>query len=199
MNGYQSNGEYLDREFEWLRTRVRRVAAEREHRDLTGIRFGEPEEADAALLRTEEDRLRRQIDARLAAHRQEGLPELGLDRLCREHDLTEHERFVVLMLVPTAVAEPVGDEILAGLSAGSSAWTGAADAVLLLDPVGVDDWVRHRRLFASDGKLVAKGIIEVKEGTYVLGAAAGLSMDLFLTETAFRVVVGLDHEESTAD
>jgi hypothetical protein len=97
---------YLMAEFQWIKARSSRIGYQREDGIASGLtrsrrRAGLTEpvadcECRLTVLRSTEDRLRADIDTRLNLNRKVG-PEMGLDRLCREHGLDPFERLVLLI------------------------------------------------------------------------------------------------------
>lgn len=182
MKPFSSDCDYLDAEMAWVATRTRRMAAERDAK-VHGPGY---EEHELIRLRAEDERLRADIDRRLAVHRVEGTFTLGLDALC-ERGLDDQERLVVVLLLPAAIAATLGDQVLAG----SGAWVSGGELLWWLAPSTVGDWVLFRRIFEPEGRLRSTGIVEVRSGSE-LGAAATLSGSWFLSREAFDIVVGLD-------
>jgi hypothetical protein len=183
---FTTDGEYLACMFEWLRARISRVRAEREAREDNCDEGAVGIEA----LRDRENRLQADIDARLAAHRRSDAFDLGLDKL--GPDITQDERTIVVALVAPAISDTLGDDLLAGLGAGGGAWVTVSDLMALVAPGDIEGWVRARALFEESGKLRAAGIIELRSASSELGARGLVASYVYLSEAAFRTVVGLD-------
>lgn len=193
---YRTDGEYLGQEFRWIEARIARIKAEQEARN-GGYFCGDEDKHDRSLsaLRAREADLRHRIDDRLTAHRKIGRFDLGLDRLCREHDLNQDERLVALALTAPAISDTTGN-VLDGLGTAAGAWTSASDCMTLLDPPGIDGLLRARRIVVEGGSLHGKGVLEVRDSSTELGARAKVSTYLYLSQKAFEVVVGAEVDEA---
>lgn len=191
MKPYETNGEYLDQEFEWLRATIARINEDKEvSDDEVSFRLSYDENLDA--LRLSENRLRDLVDARLTSHREHGKFELGLDQLCNQHGLGENERLIVIALTAPAISESLGDQVLGQLCAGASLWVTVSNCMDLLDPLDVDGWLSARSLFLSTGKLRKENIIEVRANGSDRGAFSEIEGPAYLSKQAFEIIVGIN-------
>jgi len=207
---FSSDPESLDSELRWLQVRVSRIVAERQLHNATG----EEAEGDPAYtkrpgrldtrelrcrvveLKEAEARARQACDERLDLNRRErGAPTLGLDEICKEHDLSAEERLVLLTCLPLGISQRVAEMILADLLHHWGSIS-VADCVSVLDPKNISDWLRFRRLFRPSAPLVQNGIIEICKASGEPGPDTLMSADVRLTLDAFARITG-DREAVT--
>lgn len=201
---FRDDGDYLEHELTWLKTRIARIAAERHVREAAA----EESDGDPALARRpgrigsrearclaselrERERTQRQdLDARLDLHRRDPkVATLGLDLVCQEASLSTHERVILIAALGMAVSQTVGESILADHSHhwGSLA---VSDAAAILDPTSVSDWLQLRRLFRPSAPLVQHGLIEVNRGGGPVGPDTLMSADMRLSLDCFARITG---------
>ena len=210
---YPDDPSYLDAELNWLKVRVSRIVAQRhlsdaqeEESDGDPAYARRPGRVDsrelrcrAAELRDAEKRSRDEIDARLRVNReQRGAPTLGLDELCLEHDLSPEERLILLTCLPLGISQRVAEKVLGELLQhwGSIA---ISDAIGVLDPKNISDWIRYRTLFRPNAPLVQHGLIEVSRHSGEPGPDTLPSADVRLTLTAFARICGDPDAMTEAD
>jgi len=173
---FTDDPEYLEAELRWLRCRVSRLLVQRRLADAS------EEEADGdpaftqrpgrmdsrrlrcriVELREQEAKLRREIDARLQINRgQRGAHTLGLDEICKEASLGAEERLVLLTALPFGISQTLAESVLQDLVARHWGAASVSDAIAVLDPKSVSDWLRYRALFRPGASLVQSGLIEV--------------------------------------
>jgi len=203
LQGFKDDPDYLQREMDWLRTRVRRIAQERKARDAHDeeeyepdrlVRPGRVGSRDARLQAVEllerERALRNKIDARLDLNRtQRGAPTLGLDVVATEASLGAEERLILLTALPYGIAQNVAESVLGEFSRHWGAIS-VADAIGVLDPKNISDWLRFRRMFRPSAPLVEHGLIEVGKADGSVGPDTLMCSDIRLTLDAFSKIVG---------
>ena len=170
-NSPHTDATYLDAEIEALRLRLRRI--ELEHRladaeraateSASGPRGRGPGIPELRGTLCEVSRrmqqAREQNAARMEKHRADpDAPELGLDRLCREHELGERERLLVLALLVPAVSRALADHVLQE-QGGFCGRLSVADLCFVLAPKTVEDWINARDHFRPDAPLVKHGLV----------------------------------------
>ena len=158
---------HLTDEVAWLHARCRRVIAQREANQEPPARslrvVGKPADCCVEARRTDEDLLRRTLDAKLEARRAMGQP-LPLDKLCGDHDLGPTERMAILLAVLPCISveasEVLGEIGPSGFAIGSPSPEILA-RVLELDVRGQ---LELRRTFAPDSPLMVAGLVEFDLG-----------------------------------
>ena len=195
---YPDDPSYLDAELAWLKVRVRRICAERkaleaqaeeEHEPDRLTRPGRVGSRDARLqavgLREAEKKLRDEVDQRLQGNRSRAdAPTLGLDVICKEFDLSSEERLILLVALPYGVSQALAEATLQDLSHHWGSIS-VADAIAVLDPKNVGDWLRYRALFRPHSPLVSHGLITLgKPGgeaqpSTLMCSDVSLSLDCF--------------------
>ena len=201
---FASNAEYLQEEIAYIKLLATRIDAEKK---LDDARKDE-EEGDGPWLHrpgrlTSRDLrcrilslgsqiadLRGQTDARLEGHRAgPSNPELGIDRLCREHALTPEERLVLLALCIPCISREVADHVLGSLPTYYNALS-AGNLAQLLGPANIGDWLRLRQLFRPNSTLRRSGLIAVNEGGADAGPQSLMLSEARLSLLAFSIIVG---------
>lgn len=202
-SAFVSDTDYLMAEFEWLRARVERIVAERNEesqrrteslREPGPVRPGREGARELhlrVLERKEQERaLRQQVDARLAVHRTGPLlPTLGLDKLCKKHELSADERLLLLAFTVPGVSPAMGEAVLCELPTFHGRLS-VADALTILDCRTVTDWVEQRRWFRAEAALVRDHLIAVESSRGSEGPESLLGCDVRLTQHAWGVLVG---------
>jgi len=191
-NSPYTDATYIDAEVEALRLRLHRL--ELEHR-LADAERSVSESASGSHqgrgpgipglrgILCEVSRLEQQasdeVSASLELHRADAdAPELGLDRLCREHDLGEQERLLVLALLIPAVSRSVADHVLQE-QGGFCGRLSVADLCFVLDPRTVEDWLNARVLFRPEAPLVKHGLVILDTyGTPTAGTLVDANVEL---------------------
>ena len=171
-NGPYTDATYIDAEVEALRLRLHRLGLEHRLADAERAAIESTSSPQArgpgipALRGTlrelthREQQVCDEIDARLAIHRSSDAPELGLDRMCREHELGERERLLVLALLVPAVSKALADHVLQE-HGGFCGHLSVADLCFVLNPKTVEDWLNARALFRRDAPLVKHALVIV--------------------------------------
>lgn len=196
---FHNDAEYLDAEYEYLRLRASRINAEREtvdarHAEQRGeTPRGQPSNREASLtaaaLRLEEDETRRNIDARLSAHRADGdRPRLGVDVLCLEHDLSGDERLVLVAASVGGVSAFIAERVFSSLSFYGS--PSVENLCSLLDPKSVGDWLAARRLFRDDAPLLRFELVELGDSRGEEAPDTLLTREARLSLSAWATVTG---------
>lgn len=195
---------YLQAELDWLSVRVRRIVAERRAQQaLEEESDGDPAHAQrpgrtssrvarcrVVELREKERKLRDEIDARLRLNReQREACTLGLDIVATEASLSPEERVVLLALLASGVSQPVAERVLGELCHHWGA-VAVSDLISVLDPQGLQDWLRYRRLFRINAPLVSNGLIEIGKANGPVGPDTLMSADVRLSLDAFSRITG---------
>ena len=203
---FANNAIYIEHEIRWLAARTSRLAAEQElreaERDINshGTRVGrrhKPVAADearrlATVFRTQEDKLRADIDARIEMNRKAG-GTLGLDRLCEQHHLGTHERLALLVGVVPTLGEKLTQEVLGKLDAYIVNQPSVEMMLLLTESESVEDRLAVRALFNSpEVGLVKHGLISMDFHRNEASPADLPGAQFSLTEMAFNTICGLD-------
>jgi hypothetical protein len=203
---FTTNANYIESEIHWLCVRTSRLAAEQElraaERDINshGTRVGrrhKPVAADearrlATVFRTQEDKLRADIDARIEATRKSGVT-LGLDRLCEQHDLAPYERLALLVAVVPTLGEKLTQEVLGKLDSYIVNQPSVEMLIILTESQSVEDRLKVRSMFNSpEVPLVKLGLISMDFHRNEASPADLPGAQFSLTEMAFNTIVGLD-------
>ena len=159
---------YLTSEFAWIKARSARIGAQRDGGSAPVLarprrRVGQTEpvaecECRLTSLRTTEDSLRQEIDARLALNR-DGGPELGLDRLCREHGLLDFERLVLLVGTLPVVGNLMAASYLEGASVLGVSGTIDLETVWSFLEMDSDARIRSLVCFLPASALLREGLV----------------------------------------
>jgi len=189
----------LEAEFLWLKSRARRLAAERDARFARDRECDEPPRPgrttarDARLqavsYREREDRTRHEIDARLHGRKKGQL--LGLERIVQTHKLSIDERIILLTATAPTISQTYTEQILGPLLSVFGACS-VSDCIQLLEPQTAGDWLRLRTLFVPSGKLVSAGLIEVGDRPPPKVAAPLLASEVRPTQATFATLTGTD-------
>ena len=172
---FQSDTEYLDAEFSWLKHHTRLLDTERQLDDAimyapnsNGKQVGKTERVSAKELtrrleelRTDVKDFRGQIDSRIDAHRKEGAFPLGLDILCKSADLSDEERFILVALALPAINTTLTNEAFSNLGLFGPDLQ-INELISLLRPKGSEDWIRYRQMFHIDAPLVKDQLVTVE-------------------------------------
>jgi len=101
----------------------------------------------------EADARRAELDLRLKAHRSDPKrPKLGLDQLC-ENKLSDDDRLLLIALSLPAASHKLALEVLGELGPTYFGALSVSDAIAILDPANVADWLRYRQLFRPGAPL----------------------------------------------
>ena len=164
-SAFRDDTEYFDQECGWLKVRATRIQVERELREAVfHEETGDDSHSDLKGLRTrriiimeKEAEIRRQIDTRLEVHRHDpAFKDLGTDLICSESRLCPPERTLLLGLTASAVGYDFSNEVLGGIDSLFNGIT-VGDAIQLLNPKCVRDWLQGRAYFYRDSPLVRDG------------------------------------------
>ena len=136
-------------------------------------------------------KLRQEIDARLDLNRRDsGAPTLGLDEVCEEHGLNAEERLALLTALPFGISQSLAESILRDLVARHWGAASVSDAIAVLDPQDIGDWLRYRALFRPGAPLVLSGLIEIEQTIGGVGPDTLICADYRLTLEAFAKITG---------
>ncbi len=212
---FESNTRYLDAEFAHLIARARRIGAERrlaedsdarptwDHRTVGHHERVADEETrrqtDALLV--EEQRLREQLESRLAAHRADkARTPLGIDRVVEESGLTDAERMVLLICSALAISPDIGKAITEGIGCGPFSRFGVEGAMTMMEPKGVADWLKYRRLFSRSAPLVQHRLVSIEYPSVTFGPTDVLAATVEITHKGLvRVTSDATLETETQD
>jgi len=199
---YENDAEYLEHELAWLHERAARIAAEKQAEiagrtacdtapsSRAGRDSARESRCRAVELRESEQRLRADIDARLAFHRTHAVrPWLGLDALCDSAELSPDERLVLLAAAVPAIGQRIADDVLGDVGTFYGALS-VSDLVVLLAPSGPAGWLRARRIFRPDAPLRRHGYLVVGDPRGVAGPDTLLGCEVRLSMSAFGTLVG---------
>ena len=214
---FDSDAEYLDMAFAALVARARRIGAEHQQTEDAHSRVpwdcrslgrqgtvGDEESRrriEQELL-VEERRLQDHLEGRLAVHRADSSREpLGIDMVCKEANLDEQERMVLLACTALAISPDVAKELSEGLGCGLFSRFGIEAAIRLLDPSGSGDWLKCRALFHRSSRLVSAGLITIEYPSTTFSPGDLLMATIEVTSRAFSVITGtpLDDEGQEGD
>ena len=203
---FTDDADYLDLAFAHLVAEARRIGAERRlvedvhslplwHHDRTLGRQGtvgeEETRRQADALVAEEHRLRKQLDARLTAHRADkARPTLGIDVVTEEAGLSEQERMVLLVCSALAISPDIGKAITEGLGTGAFSRFGVEGAMTLMEPQGVAGWLGFRRLFLRTAPLVRHDLIAIEFPSVTFGPTDVLAATVEVTHKGLALVTG---------
>ena len=200
---FASDLDYLEEELRWIEARARRIAIqlrleESRRREVGHARLGpppDPEESPGVLeakrrhYAAEEGRVRRAVDARLAATRAAGT-HLALDRLQALHGLDDAERRVLLLAAAPCFSLRYLDlyyAIAGGVSSGESL---QVDAVFNFLAFTATQRIHGRRMFSSDGALVRNDLVKLDSERRHQDAHDLLTATVKIATRTFRYLVG---------
>ena len=162
--GFQSDGEFLDMAAKWMRARSARLSAEKELADATE-RFENGEDdgprsqparhvrCRASVLKEAEEKLHKELEARLEVHRGNDRYPLGIDSVCEASRLSEDERLVITAVTLSCLGNVVAESTF-GLMFSSFSGMQVSDAIQLLGATEPSEWLSNRRMFLPDSPLV---------------------------------------------
>ena len=194
-----TNESYFDQEVEYLRLRLARIEVDRrladaerectESPDHRPSRAAGVPELRGALhaLAYQEQQARDEIDACLEAHRSSDQPELGLDRLCREFDLSAEERLLVLALAVPAISKELADVVLRE-QGGFCGRATVTELCQVLSPRNVADWLRTRAYFRPTAPMLKHGLVFLDSFGRRSAAETLLSTGVELSLKAFGII-----------
>ena len=200
---YCGDIEYLQDEMAWIEARCRRMGSERKLESLGHgpLRLGEDKEREVeeierrALLRScrdeygrQEKRLRKRIDARLAAGDEADRP-TALCRLCSQYELNGFERTVLLLAVAPCIDRGFGRFYgqLEGSDRGADL---CVDSVFAFMEAPVADRIAWRECFSQRGPLVGADLVTIDFTSRYSGPGALLSADIEITARTFSYLLG---------
>lgn len=200
---FSNDAEYIDAELAHLKVRCAHISAEKsaevarrqeDENDVHAHRPGRTPSREAKCrsleLEREEERLRAEIDGRLAIHRTDGSrPKLGLDTLCEQGHLNDHERLILLAAAMSGVSQKLADDVLGELVSFYGALT-VTDIISILEPQSVADWLQYRHIFRPDASLRANGLIVLGAPHGAVGPDTLMGLDVRLTLPTFAVLAG---------
>jgi hypothetical protein len=198
MPPYRNDAEYLEDELKWLQTRVSRISAERSYSEaLTEELEGDPAHSRrpgrldsrewrcrTIELREKEQGLRREIVSRLQRNRTASdSPQIGLDELCLEFDLSGEERLILLCLSCISISQTLAEQTFGHFVHHWGAIS-VADLVEVLDPRCLADRLEFRKFFRPNSALVQHGLALVERepepaADSLLRATVRLSLESF--------------------
>lgn len=198
---FAHDADYLQLEYRWLRARSKRLAAGLLVDELCEAQFA-PDHSrlskisyrDAHLSHVDhaadEERLRRQIDARLEVHRAERPKHpLGLDRIAREHGLDAAGRMLVLAAALPGVSQRYAEEVLGDFVTFHGALS-VDDLCRLLDPQSLREHLKARALFHEDAPLRRRGLLLIEEPSGELGPETLHSLEVRVSLATWGVLFG---------
>ncbi len=190
---------YVQHELRWVRARAGRIGAENalerlERDEPTSRRFAADEPSPRALLhrarraREEEDELRAEIDARLAAHREQAEP-LALDVICERCGLDELERTVLLLAAGPCVSqefEALYERL--GAEEGFSCLT--VEAAFAFAELSLAERIEQRGIFGTRAPLQQQDLATVGMRQRWTSAKDLLTAEIELSGRTFAFLVG---------
>jgi hypothetical protein len=196
---FADDDEYLSEHLDYLASRVQRLAAAKELREIVRREPSGPQPGiDDDLLRrlemfqAREDRQRDDLNARLQAHRADpGARKLGIDRLAEAHALQEEACMVLLSCFCSAMSEEKAEAVHGDLGVGMYGSRSVEGLLRLLDAQSIADRVRLRRLFSPEAPLVKAGLVLIDH--YRSDPTAPehlLGCRVVLSQAAWEILVG---------
>jgi len=200
VNAFPDDITYIEAEVSWLRSRCRRLEAERQLRDAadhvdarttvlgaTTSTASQEQARRIPQLRSVEDTIRQEIDVRLAINRSVG-PQLGLDVLVEAHELDQFERMILLVTTIGALGSDYMD-VMSPVTLGY-AHTPTLELVSVLLEQSLAERMRSRVALLPSGKLLATGLISVHVGS-IADPAEIPGAGLAISAEGFSVVTGM--------
>ncbi len=167
---FESDLAHMEAELGWVEARCRRIALEEKQRSTSGRRRHRWNDDDdlppnvlrarIKSLRAKENKLRKDLDARLDAHLAAHQP-VALDRLCGAYGLDPFERNTLLLAVAPCFSSRFSDlfdEVLAESGYGSGC---CVELAFAFSGLGFADRVLHRDRFAPTAPLLSNDLIRV--------------------------------------
>jgi hypothetical protein len=192
---FASDGEFLAAMCDYLRVRCRRITAQQDAeatgtRDWAG-RLTREHKCDALIARDEESTLKAELDARLQAHRADPLrTKLGIDQLTELHRLSDDERLILLAATIPGIGPKVSEDVFRSLTSGYGSLS-VSDAILLLGPTNIIEWLRFRKLFHADAPLRRAGLIILGRRNEPVTPDALPQSEVRLSMKTFAIVIGI--------
>ena len=200
---FQDDIEYLEHELAWIETRARKIYVTRGLKAVAGAPEDgsyQPIKAEPEVIRTrheelvtQEQHLRDEIDARLAAT-WAARTRLGLDQLQEAHHLNEFERQVLLLAI-APVLQPAIEDVWSGACRVAHLTVGSIFTLLELD---LRQRVEHREYFSPERVLVGAGLIELGGGPDPDPEELAEAV-VRITSKAFNIMLGHSEANTTTD
>ncbi len=197
---FADDAEYLQAEYAWLAVRCRRIAAERMLRDVQDDNKGVPPTTAGTRelrcrmleLKEQEREAREGIDERLDTHRRDPVAvQLGLDEICDEYGLSQKERTILLTLSIPGIGRSIAEEILGDFMSCYGGLT-VEDAIRILDPSGVADWLWLRSFLRPEGGLLRENLTSLRLSGEPSCPDTFLSADVRISIPAMARITGDD-------
>ena len=200
---YENDLEYLQDELGWIEARARRIGAEIKLRRLesgeekpTRSSWHKREEEDSPwvlqksrdLQRGRERRLRKKIDARVAAH-EDGAPALALDRLCRSCGLDAFERTVLLLAAAPCISRTY-ESIFELLDKDGMQSSLNVEVAFAFAEMPLAERVARRRTFSPRGPLVNRDLVSVDLCSRYSSPKDLLCAEINITSRTFNFLLG---------
>ena len=206
---FSSDADFLTCAFNWLRTRVMRLAAKQNLADMNkpGMEptrhsvVGRPPKRAASVIAGQrlEDAIRAESEAqaiyrsRTEEHRTNpnSTFTLGIDTLTSEAGLNEASQLVLFALAAPSIGVQLGEDILGGGRYFSGTCTIEQLITLILDnPDDIDARINARKIFMPSGTLLRHNLITVEVGNRFLHPEEVPQAYVRLTAKAFATLTG---------
>jgi SpoVK/Ycf46/Vps4 family AAA+-type ATPase len=201
---YQTDLDYLQAEHHWFDLLSRRLATERylrnrsegEKRRTRGFYSSDDEELPVTVLRRrrttlrkEEQKVRAEVDARLAEHLRVDQP-LAIQRLCAMYQLDDFERTVLLLATGPALDRRF--EALIERADDQSGGALSVDTTFVFAELDLTARVERRRAFTAQASLRAHDLVNVHIGGRYSSPEDLLTASLSITGRALDLLLGND-------
>jgi len=80
--------------------------------------------------------------------------------MCQEYCLSQQERTILLALSIPAIGRSIAEDVLGDVMSCYGSLT-VEDAIRILDPTSISDWLQFRSLLRPDGKLLQENLISL--------------------------------------
>lgn len=198
IQSFPNDFEYISAELEWVGARVQRLVVQRQLEELEGIRVqrgarhqvyvGEVSPQRVSMLEAEEKAIRGTIDARLALNRTGG-PDIGLDRLCREHGLTEFDRNLLLLCFVPCLGNRHCEQILWRLDPVIRSTDVSVEAAALFLESSSDDMIKGLLRILPEAPLRQQGLVQLSYEP--MTPADALTVGISLSGKAMATITGV--------
>ena len=140
------------------------------------------------MLEAEEKAIRATIDARLALNRTGG-PDIGLDRLCREHGLTECDRNLLLLCFVPCLGNRHCEQTLWRLDPVIRSSEVTVEATALFMESSSDDMIRGLLRILPEAPLRQQGLVQLSY--HPMTPADALTVGISLSGKAMATITGV--------